>query len=102
MPDSGTIRPTLTSPGACARAIVDSPIAAAPDSTVRRVSEVFEIFPDALSWPIFVPSNIVVCRWLHAEIGLADAVVRPQGLIVAFERDAAGFEHIAVVGRFKG
>ena len=39
--------------------------------------------------------------WLHAEIGLADAIVRPQGLIVAFEHDAAGLENVAVVGGFK-
>ena len=54
MPDSGTIRPTLTSAGCCARATVDNPMAAAPESTVRRVSDVFEILSDALSWPIFV------------------------------------------------
>src|ERR1700712_6135849 len=100
MPDSGTIRPTLTSAGACARATVDSPMAAAPDSTVRRVSEVFEFL---LSWFIFVSSRWWFgCYWLHAEIGLADGVVRPQGLVVAFKCDAAGFEHVAVVGGFKG
>jgi hypothetical protein len=43
MPDSGTIRPTLTSAGCCARATVDSPMAAAPESTVRRVNAVFDL-----------------------------------------------------------
>src|SRR5438445_13814563 len=75
-------------------------MAAAPESTVRRVSDVFEILSDALSWPIFVLPMVLFC-WLHAEISPADAVVRPQGLIVAFERDAARFENVAMVGGFK-
>src|ERR1700733_1176554 len=44
MPDIGTIRPTFTSAGACARATPDRPIAAAPDSTVRRVTKPFDVF----------------------------------------------------------
>ena len=44
---------------------------------------------------------LLIARSLHAEIGLADAIVRPQGLIVAFEHDAAGLENVAVVGGFK-
>src|SRR3954471_22642797 len=76
-------------------------MAAAPESTVRRVSDVFETLSDALSLPIFRPPNGVIYRWLHAEIGLADAVVRPQGLVVAFEHDASGFENVAVIGGFE-
>jgi len=49
MPDSGTIRPTLTSAGCCARATVDRPIAATPESTVRRVSVALDTLLDALS-----------------------------------------------------
>src|SRR5688572_22467869 len=95
MPDSGTIRPTLTSAGCCARATVDRPMAAAPESTVRRVSDVFDI----LASPIFVlPMVLLIVCWSHAEIGLADAVISPQGLVVAFQCDAAGFEHVTVVG----
>ena len=54
MPESGTIRPTLTSAGCCARATVDSPMAAAPESTVRRVTDVLEILLATLSWLILV------------------------------------------------
>ena len=82
MPDSGTIRPTLTSAGCCARATVDEVRwRRQPESTVRRVSDVFEILSDHVVLAPFVSRpNGAVCRWLHAEIGLADAVVRPQGL----------------------
>src|SRR3954451_16722921 len=98
MPDSGTIRPTLTSAGCCARATVDSPMAAAPESTVRRVTAVF----DLLSWFIFDPPfGSLIHRRLHAEIGLADTVVRTQSLIVAFERNTACLENVAVVGGLK-
>src|SRR5207245_11663769 len=51
-------------------------------------------------WPIFV-LPMVLFSWLHAEISPADAVVRPQSLVVALERDAARFENVAVVGGFK-
>src|SRR5260221_11773188 len=103
MPESGTIRPTLTSAGCCARATVDSPMAAAPESTVRRVSAVFDVPLDAFSWFIFVlPIRWLIDRRLHAEIGPAHAVVRPQGLIVAFERDPAGFENGPVIGGLAG
>src|SRR5260221_8847481 len=99
MPESGTIRPTLTSAGSSARATVDSPMAAAPESTVRRVTDVFDILLDILSWLIFVlPIGLLIDRLLHAEIGLADTVVGPQGLIVAFERNAAGLKDVAVIG----
>src|SRR5450756_1711124 len=102
MPDRGTISPTLTSAGCCARATVDRPIAAAPESTVRRVSEAFDILLDALSWPIFVlPMVLLIVGSLHAEIGLADAIVRPQGLVVAFEYDAARLKNVAVISGFK-
>src|SRR5258708_12843392 len=96
MPESGTIRPTLTSAGSSARATVDSPMAAAPESTVRRVTDVFDILLDILSWLIFVlPIGLLIDRLLHAEIGLADTVVGPQGLIVAFERNAAALKALA-------
>src|SRR5260370_37441113 len=99
MPESGTIRPTLTSAGSSARATVDSPMAAAPESTVRRVTDVFDILLDILSWLIFVlPIGLLIDRLLHAEIGLADTVVVPQRLIVAFERNAAGLKDLAVSG----
>src|SRR4051794_37510312 len=103
MPESGTIRPTLTSVGCCPRAIVDSPVdtptAAAPESTVRRVIDVFDIPPDTLSrFIFFLPIRSLMARSLHAEIGLAHTIVRPQSLIVAFERDAAGLEDVAVIG----
>src|SRR5882757_9579726 len=99
MPESGTIRPTLTSAGCCARATVDSPMAAAPESTVRRVTDVFDVFSAPLSWLIFVlPLRLLIDRSLHAEIRLADTVVRPQSLVVTFERDAAGLEDVAVIG----
>jgi hypothetical protein len=39
----------LTSAGCCARAIVDSPTAAAPESTVRRVTDAFNDTFDAVS-----------------------------------------------------
>src|SRR5215218_10236473 len=48
MPDSGTISPTLTSAGVCARATPARPIAAAPDSTVRRVNPLDVLPLDAL------------------------------------------------------
>src|SRR5690349_21281483 len=65
MPDSGTIRPTLTSAGCCARASPESPTAAAPERTVRRVSPLvfvplvflFILFPYSL-----VLSGLVTCR----------------------------------------
>src|SRR5258706_337046 len=103
MPESGTIRPTLTSAGCCARATVDSPTAAAPESMVRRVTDVFDILLDTLSWLIFVlPIRSLIDRLLHAEIGLAHTVVGPQSLIVAFERDAAGLEDVAAIGGLQG
>src|SRR6266436_9894045 len=102
MPESGT-RPTLTSAGCWARATVDSPMAAAPESTVRRVTDAFDILLAILSWLILVLSfRSLIDRLLHAEIGLAHTVVRPQSLVVAFERDAAGLEDVAVIGGLQG
>src|ERR1700723_4384597 len=96
MPDNGTLRPTFTSPGACARATPDRPIAAAPESIVRRVIEPFDV-----SFFIVVLPKIFPEFLLHSKIGAPDAVVRAQRLLVAFERDAAGFQHITMVGGFK-
>src|SRR4051794_19414111 len=95
MPDSGTISPTLISAGACARAIRDSPTAAAPDSTVRRVS------PLDLLCILLSPCSLF-CRSSHAEIGLAHAVVGAQRVVVAFKHDVSRLEHITVVGGFQG
>src|SRR5438046_9809846 len=103
MPESGTIRPTLTSAGCCARATLDSPMAAAPESTVRRVTDVFDILLAILSWFILaLPFRSLIDRLLHAEIGLAHAVVRPQSLVVAFARDAAGPDDVAVIVGLQG
>src|SRR5258707_9358507 len=99
MPESGTIRPTLTSAGSSARATVDSPMAAAPESTVRRVTDVFDILLDILSWLIFVlPIGLLIDRLLHAEIGFADTVAGPQGLFVAFDPNPPGLKDLAVIG----
>src|SRR5713226_5281157 len=99
MPESGTIRPTLTSAGCCARAAVDSPMAAAPESTVRRVTDVLDVLSVIFCWLIFIlPVRSLIDRWSHAEIGPPDPVVRAQCLIVAFERDAASLEDVAVIG----
>ena len=40
-------------------------------------------------------------RLLHAEISSSNPVVGTQGLFVAFERDAAGFKHVSMIGRFE-
>src|SRR5258708_13253948 len=98
MPESGTIRPTLTSAGSSARATVDSPMAAAPESTVRRVTDVFDILLDILSWLIFVlPIGLLIDRLLHAEIGLADTLVGPPGLIPAFQLTAPALTNVSVI-----
>src|SRR3981189_3892295 len=103
MPESGTIRPTLTSAGCCARAIVDSPMAAAPESTVRRVTDVFDIPLTTLPWLILLLRfRSLIDGLLHAQIGLAHTVVRPQSLVVAFERNAAGLEDADVIGGLQG
>src|ERR1700722_20986004 len=101
MPDNGTIRPTFTSLGACARATPDRPIAAAPESTERRVIEPFDILFFIVVLPNFFSEFFLHPKFLHPEVSAPDAVVRAQRLLVAFERDAAGLQHIAVVGRFK-
>src|SRR5689334_3463388 len=97
MPDSGTISPTLTSAGCCARATPDNPNAAAPDSMPRRVRDVVV----DLRWFIVIPFfGSMVCG-SRAEIGPAHSVIRAQGLVASFESDAASFENVAVVGRFQ-
>src|SRR5262245_15415480 len=97
MPDSGTIRPTLTSAGCCARTTLDNPIAAAPVSTPRRVRDAVV----DLRWFIVIPFFGSMVYGSHAEIGLADAIIRAQGLVAPFESDAARLENIAVIGRFQ-
>src|ERR1700689_3520103 len=62
MPDIGTIRPTFTSAGACARATPDRPIAAAPESTGRRVTKPF----DVLFFMVILPKFSSV--FLHSKI----------------------------------
>src|SRR5215208_3109505 len=68
MPESGTIKPTLISAGCCARAALDSPIAAAPESTVRLVTDVLELPFETLFLFIFVLlvcfliNGLVTCR----------------------------------------
>src|SRR5271168_1998613 len=99
MPDIGTIRPTFTSAGACARAMLDRPIAAAPESTVRRVTKPFDVFfilSSRNSFRFFLRP-----RFLHTEISPSYAVVRAQRLLVAFERYATGLQDIAMIGRLK-
>src|SRR5579859_7424759 len=69
MPDSGTIRPTFTSAGACACTAVDSPLdnptAAAPESTVRRESRATDFLSCLMCCPpgflLFVDA-IATCR----------------------------------------
>src|SRR5579863_7592384 len=100
MPDIGTIRPTFTSAGACARATPDRPIAAAPESTVRRVTKPF----DVLFFMVILPNSrpfFCIPRFLHSKISPPDAVVRAKRLLVAFERHATGFQHVAVVRRLQ-
>src|SRR5262245_17483095 len=58
MPDSGTIRPTLTSAGCCARARPEIPTAAAPERTVRRVSPL--VFLPLVFLLIFSPCSLVL------------------------------------------
>src|SRR3954470_5584079 len=99
MPDSGTISPTLTSAGACARATPTRPTAAAPDSTVRGVRAVL-VLPFYVLFILFAPWSLFLC-WSHAEIRFAHAVVGAQRVVVSLEHDVSGFEDIAVVGGFE-
>src|SRR5215469_585613 len=97
MPDSGTISPTFTSAGCCARTTLDNPIAAAPVSTPRRVRDVFVDLRWFIVFPFF---GSMICD-SHAEIGPAHAIIRAQGLVAPFESDAARFENVAVIGRLQ-
>ena len=82
--------------------MVDSPMAAALESTVLRVSDVVDLLPWFKCWPISslisLISNSACWFALHSEIGPAHAIVRAQGLIVAFQYDAARFQNVAMVG----
>src|SRR5450759_2935978 len=63
MPESGTINPTLTSAGCCARTTVGNPMAAALAITVLRVIEVL----DVLSWLISGSPILFVDRFTYRD-----------------------------------
>ena len=87
-PESGTIRPTFTSAGFCARAADPrNGRAAALDTSVRRVSEPNFCCILFSSLGRRLEAGDVAS---HTEIGLPDAVVGTQRRVRAFEDDATG------------
>src|SRR5436190_439405 len=105
MPDNGTSRPTLTSLGLCDFAGAPTSVSAAPGST-RLLS--ISLTNDRFNMGFLLCVSLFLCkrvclfsnssRLLHAQVRLPHPIVGAQTLVVALQDDAAGFQHVAVVG----
>src|SRR5918996_969676 len=98
MPDSGTNRPTLTVSGSCAKPGAPKPTAAASGRAARPPILM------RLRLSIIGSFSLWLARpdaGLHAEVGLADAIVGAQRRGRPFQHHAPGLEHVAVVGRLE-
>ena len=94
-PDSGTSMAIFTSFAAWARArrgaIAAAPVARPSPSAVRR--PIVDTF-------VMVRSPLRSCVG-QSQIGTANPVVGEQCLIVAFQHDVAGFQHVATIRQFQ-